>query len=182
MTLPVYTMPSGLTFLQGQSSVQTAMVSAVSSGPEGWSSGMPQTLDVSQEGPFDAYMSPMDTGINPLITTGLPGCPYRITSYTRVAVYESGVWYTASSPPVSGLAGLSVSNYILYWGGRYESGIWYAASGFWNLSGRRSRLCCCIIPRRFGYNVWERRMLWRRRSVYSGTPVSCLTFRYFRSL
>ena len=32
MTLPVYTMPSGLTFLPGQSSVQTVMASAVSSG------------------------------------------------------------------------------------------------------------------------------------------------------
>ena len=43
---------------------------------------MPQTRDVSRDGPFDAYCSPMDTGDCPLVSTGLPGCPYRITSYT----------------------------------------------------------------------------------------------------
>ena len=29
---------------------------------------MPQTFDVSREGPFDAYYSPMDTGDSPLVT------------------------------------------------------------------------------------------------------------------
>ena len=76
LTLPVYTMPSRLTFLPDQSSVQTVMASAVSSGPEGWSSGMQRTLDVSREVPFDEYTFPMDTGDSPLITTDLPGCPY----------------------------------------------------------------------------------------------------------
>ena len=37
-------------------------------------------LDVS-EGPFDAYCVPSDTGGYPLILDGLPGCPYRMTSY-----------------------------------------------------------------------------------------------------
>ena len=44
---------------------------------------MPRTYDVSREGPFDAYCSPMDTGDSPLVATG---CPYRITSYTGPAV------------------------------------------------------------------------------------------------
>ena len=83
MTLPVYTMPSG------QSSVQTALASAVSSRPEGWSSGTPRAVDVSREGPFDVYSSPMDTGDSPLATTGLLGCPYRITSYTGPAVADT---------------------------------------------------------------------------------------------
>ena len=48
ITLPVYTMPSGLTFLPGQSSVQTVMALTVSYGPEGWSSGVPRTFDVLQ--------------------------------------------------------------------------------------------------------------------------------------
>ena len=69
--------------------VQKAMTSAVSSGPEGWSSGMPRTLDIYRESPFDAYSSPMDTGDSPLITTGFPGCPYRITSYTGPAVADT---------------------------------------------------------------------------------------------
>ena len=50
---------------------------------------MLRTLDVSREGPFDAYSSPMDTGDSPLITTGLPGCPYRITSYNGPAVADT---------------------------------------------------------------------------------------------
>ena len=58
MTYPVYMLPSGLALLPGQSSVQTVMASAVSSRQEGWSSGVPQTLDVSRAGPFDAYFSP----------------------------------------------------------------------------------------------------------------------------
>ena len=33
---------------------------------------MPRTVDISREGPFDAYSSPMDTGDNPLVATGLP--------------------------------------------------------------------------------------------------------------
>ena len=36
---------------------------------------------VSCEGLFDAYCEPDDTGRHPLILTGLPGCPYRMTSY-----------------------------------------------------------------------------------------------------
>ena len=64
MTLPVYTLPSGLALMPGQS-VLAVMASAVSSRPEGWSSGMPQTFDVSREGPFDAYASPMDTEDSP---------------------------------------------------------------------------------------------------------------------
>ena len=65
MTLPVYTLPSGLAYMPGQSSVQTVLASGTSSRPEVWSS---------------AIASPMDTEDNPLITTGLPGCPYRFTS------------------------------------------------------------------------------------------------------
>ena len=41
--------------------------------------------DISREGPFDASASPMDTADGPLISTGLPGCPYRIKSYMGTA-------------------------------------------------------------------------------------------------
>ena len=103
LTLPVYTMPSGLTFLPGQSSVQTAMASAVSSRPEGWSSGMSRTSDISREGPFDAYASPMDTEDSH--HDGIAGLPvsdyvlYRPGSHR----YESGIWNAAPSPLVSGV-------------------------------------------------------------------------------
>ena len=93
MTYPVYTLPSGLALLPGQSSFQTVMASAVSSRQEGLSSGVPRTLNVSREGPFDAYSSPMDTGDSPLVAMGLPGCPYQITSYTGLAVADTNPAY-----------------------------------------------------------------------------------------
>ena len=35
----------------------------------------------------------MDTGDSPLVATGLPGCPYRITSYTGPAVVDTNPAY-----------------------------------------------------------------------------------------
>ena len=88
MTFPVYPFPSGLALLPGQSSVQTILASAVYLRPEVWSTGVPGTYDISREGPFDDYCSPMDTGDSPVVATGLPGCPCRITSYTGQAVAD----------------------------------------------------------------------------------------------
>ena len=45
------------------------------------------------QGPFDAYSSPLDTGDSHLVATGLPGCPYRITSYTGLAVADTNPVY-----------------------------------------------------------------------------------------
>ena len=126
MTLPIHTMTPGLTFLPGQSSVQMVMASAVSSGLEWWSSGMSQTLDVSREGPFDAYSSPMDTGDSPLITTGLPGCPYRITSYTGPAV--------ADTNPAFGMQ-LHHTQFLEFIGAFERGG--YSGSGSRSTAGRR---------------------------------------------
>ena len=70
MTLPVYTLPSGLAYMPGQSSVQTVLASGTSFCPEVWSS---------------AIASPMNTEDSPLITTGLPDCPYQFTSYSGPA-------------------------------------------------------------------------------------------------
>ena len=70
MTLPVYTLPSGLAYMPGQSSFQTVLASGTSSRPKIWSS---------------AIASPLDTEDSPLLTTGLPGCPYRLTSYREPA-------------------------------------------------------------------------------------------------
>ena len=81
-------MPSDLAYMPGQSSVQTVMVSAASSRPEVWSSDTARIADMAREGPFDAYASPMDTEDSPLVTTGLSGCPYRITSYNRPAISD----------------------------------------------------------------------------------------------
>ena len=66
MTLPVYT-------------------SGVSSRLEGWSSATTQIAEIARERPFDAFAAPKDTEDSPLVTTGLPGCPYQITSYNGEA-------------------------------------------------------------------------------------------------
>ena len=58
LTLPVYTMPSGLAYMPGQSSVQMVMASAMTPRPEGWSSDTARITDIAREGPFDAYASP----------------------------------------------------------------------------------------------------------------------------
>ena len=46
----------------------------------------------SSEGPFDAGASPMDTEDSPLITTGLLGCPFRIT-YNGTALSDANTTY-----------------------------------------------------------------------------------------
>ena len=88
LTLPVYTLPSGLAYMPGQSSVQSALASGASPRPEGRSSNAAHIADIAREGPFDAFASPMDTEDSPLVTTGLPGCPYRITSYNGPAISD----------------------------------------------------------------------------------------------
>ena len=88
MKLPVYTMPYGLTYMPGQSSVQTVLASGASPRPERWSPDTARMADIPREGPFDAFASPMDTEDSPLVTTGLPGCPYRITSYNGLTLSD----------------------------------------------------------------------------------------------
>ena len=70
-------------------SAQTVLASGVSSQQDRWSSAVPRTRDVSREGPFDAYCAPMDTGDCPLVAAGLPGCSYRIMSYTGPAAADT---------------------------------------------------------------------------------------------
>ena len=41
----------------------------------------PPPAVLSQEGPFDASVEPNATGDHPLISTGLTGCPYHMTTY-----------------------------------------------------------------------------------------------------
>ena len=44
--------------------------------------------DLSRKWPFDAYGATSDTGDLPLISEGLPGCPYRMTSYKCAEVAD----------------------------------------------------------------------------------------------
>ena len=91
MTLPIYSMPKEANIFPDQSAVSTALASGVSPDSIQWSTAEDMVRDISREGPFDA--SPMDTADGPLISTGLPGCPYRITSYTGTALSDADETY-----------------------------------------------------------------------------------------
>ena len=67
MSLPVFSVPSGLASRPDQSSVQTVLDFGTSSRPEVGSS---------------AFAPPMDMEDIPLLETGLPGCPFRFTPYS----------------------------------------------------------------------------------------------------
>ena len=46
------------------------------------------------EGPFDVRATPMETEDSPLITVSMPGCPYRMTSYTGTAMADADTKYS----------------------------------------------------------------------------------------
>ena len=93
MTLPIYNMPKEANIFPDQSAVPTVLASGVSPDSIPWSTAEDIIRDISREGPFDASASPMDTEDSPLICTGLPGCPYRITSYTGTALSDADETY-----------------------------------------------------------------------------------------
>ena len=55
--------------------------------------------DFSWDGPFDAFCAPSDTGDHQLISDGLPGCPYRMTSYARADIADVDPVYGLSLHP-----------------------------------------------------------------------------------
>ena len=93
MTLPIYSMPKEANIFPDQSAVPTVLASGVSPDSIPWSSAEDMIRDISREGPFDASASPMDTEYSPLISMGLPGCPYRITSYTGTSLSDANETY-----------------------------------------------------------------------------------------
>ena len=90
MTLPIYNLPTKeANLLPDQSAVSTVLASGVPLDSIPWSTAE----DIIREGPFDASDTPIDTEESPLISTGLPGCPYRMTSYTGTAVADADEMY-----------------------------------------------------------------------------------------
>ena len=69
------------------------LASGVSPDSIPWSTAEDIIRDISREEPFDASATPMDTEDSPLISTGLPGCPYRMTSYTGTALSDADETY-----------------------------------------------------------------------------------------
>ena len=79
--------------------------------------------DFSQEGPFDTYCSPSDTGSHPLISEGLSGCPYRMVSYSAENTADADSSYGAQlhhplfldsigAPESARLLGRAPSNWV----------------------------------------------------------------------
>ena len=93
MTLPIYNLPKEANIFPDQLAVPTVLASGVSPDSIPWSTAEDLIRNISREGPVDASATPMDTEDSPLISTGLPGCPYRMTSYTGTALSDADETY-----------------------------------------------------------------------------------------
>ena len=92
-TLPVYNIPRDCSVGVDQSSVPTIYASGVTPDSIPWSTAEDIIRDIAREGPFDPDTTPMDTEDSPLINASMPGCPFRMTSYTGPAMADSDTSY-----------------------------------------------------------------------------------------
>ena len=92
-TLPVYSIPWNCSIGVDQSAVPTVYASGVSPDSIPWSTAEDIIRDIAREGPFDADTTPMDTEDSPLINASMPGCPFRMTSYTGPATVDADTRY-----------------------------------------------------------------------------------------
>ena len=92
-TLPVYSIPRNCCVGVDQSAVPTVYASGVSPDSIPWSTAEDIIRDIAREGPFDADTTPMDTEDSPLINASMPGCPFRMTSYTGPATVDADTRY-----------------------------------------------------------------------------------------
>ena len=101
-TLPVYNIPRDCSVGVDQSSVPTIYASGVTPDSIPWSTAEDIIRDIAREGPFDPETTPMDTEDSPLINASMPGCPFRMTSYTGPDMVDSDTRYGAP-PAFSGV-------------------------------------------------------------------------------
>ena len=92
-TVPIYNIPKDSSIGIDQSAVPTVFASGVSPDSIPWSTAEDIIRDIVREGPFDVGASPMETEDSPLINTSMPGCPYRMTSYTGTAMVDADTRY-----------------------------------------------------------------------------------------
>ena len=92
-TLPVYSIPRNCSVGMDQSAVPTVYASGVSPDSIPWSTAEDIIRDIAREGPFDADTTPMDTKECPLIHASMPGCPFRMTSYTGPSTVDADTSY-----------------------------------------------------------------------------------------
>ena len=92
-TVPIYNIPKDSNIGIDQSAVPTVFALGVSPDSIPWSTAEDITRDIVREGPFDGGVTPMETEDSPLISTSMPGCPYRMTSYTGTAMVDADTTY-----------------------------------------------------------------------------------------
>ena len=92
-TVPIYNIPKDSSIGIDQSAVPTVFASGVSLDSIPWSTAEDIIRDIVREGPFDVGATPMETEDSPLRNTSMPGCPYRITSYTGTAMVDADTRY-----------------------------------------------------------------------------------------
>ena len=134
-TVPIYNMPKDSNIGINQSAVQTVFTSGVSPDSIPWSTAEDIIRDIVREGPFDVGATPMETEDSPLINTSMPGCPYRMTSYTGTAMVDADTTYGLQlhHPPVSGVhrssgVGKTVESFTIVLGGQIGTGTCYGAA------------------------------------------------------
>ena len=88
--MPIYNLPKDSNIGSDQS---TVFASGVSPDSIPGSTAEDIIRDIVREGPFDAGATPMETEDSPLISTAMPGCPYRMTSYTGTALVDADATY-----------------------------------------------------------------------------------------
>ena len=88
LAVPLLPLPDDLLFLPVIASEQPLTPAERPSPQEPLPPVASPPRDLSREGPLDAFCDPSDTGDHPLISDGLPGCPYRMTSYARTDIAD----------------------------------------------------------------------------------------------
>ena len=98
---------------------------------------MRASRDLSREGPFDVHGGTSDTGDIPLIPDGLPGCPYRMTSYDRAEV--------ADVDPAYGLQ-LHHPRFLEYVGAPESTRLLTRVPGHWVRTMEREEAVTAALP------------------------------------
>ena len=88
LQIPLLSLPNHFELLTDPALVQSSVSVAGPSQMDAGTPVVPTSGDFSREGPFDVYGATSDTGDIPLIANGLPGYPYRMTSYDRAEVAD----------------------------------------------------------------------------------------------
>ena len=86
LAIPLLPLPDGMLLVPVMASDQPSTSTVRPSRREQRACVASPSRNLSREGPFDAYCAPSHTGDHPLVFYELPGCPYRMTSYTTTDV------------------------------------------------------------------------------------------------